>query len=459
MAGQGDATTGGKPKVVIVGGGFAGLFAARALRRSPVSVTLVDRSEHHLFQPLLYQCATGILSEGQIALPLRSLMRKHRNIEFTLAEVTGFNVEERYVIAGLPGGRTIHLPYDHLIVAAGVRQSYFGHDEFAAYAPGMKTLTDALAIRQRVFGAFEMAESTADPEERARWLTFAMVGAGPTGVELAGQIRELATTTLRKEYRNINPQDARVILFDGGSEPLAAFGPKLAAKAKSSLDKLGVELVMNTVVTDVSVRGLLAKGHDGTVVHHSAATVLWTAGVEAPPLASMLAKASGAGQDRAGRIEVGPDLSIAGFPEVMVVGDLMSLDKLPGLAEVAMQSGHYAGVRIRKLSKGEAAPAKPFKYHDLGSAAYIARGKAVVKAGPLNLSGLLGWVAWIFIHIGFLTGFRNRVTALLTWVIALSSGIRRERVYTVEQINRLSEVYSGHFAEPLDGHERQSQDR
>jgi NADH:ubiquinone reductase (H+-translocating) len=449
MADQGDASTSGAPKVVIIGGGFAGLFAARALRRSKVSVTLVDRSEHHLFQPLLYQCATGILSEGQIALPLRSLMRRHRNIDFTLAEVTGFNVEDRYVIASLPGGTTIRFPYDHLIVAAGVRQSYFGHDEFAAYAPGMKTLTDALAIRQRVFGAFEMAESTADPDERARWLTFAMVGAGPTGVELAGQIRELATTTLRKEYRHIKPEDARVILFDGGSEPLAAFGPKLAAKAKQSLDKLGVELAMNTVVTDISVRGLLAKSHDGTVAHHSAATVLWTAGVEAPPLAHMLATATGATQDRAGRIEVGPDLTIAGFPEIVVVGDLMSLDKLPGLAEVAMQSGYYAGRRVRRSTKGETSAAKPFKYHDLGSAAYIARGRAVVKAGPLNLSGFLGWVTWIVIHIGFLTGFRNRVTALLTWVIALSSGVRRERVYTVEQINRLSAVYSGHFAEPL----------
>lgn len=459
MVSQGGSADAGQPKVVIIGGGFAGLFAARALHRSQVSITLVDRTEHHLFQPLLYQCATGILSEGQIALPLRSLMRRHRNVDFALAEVTGFNVKDRYVIGSLPGGTTVRFPYDHLIVAAGVRQSYFGHDEFAAIAPGMKTMTDALAIRQRVFGAFEMAESTADPDERQRWLTFAMVGAGPTGVELAGQIRELATTTLRDEYRHIHPEEAKVILFDGGDEPLAAFGPKLAAKAKRALDKLGVDLMMNTVVTDVTPRGLVAKAHDGTVTHHAAATVLWTAGVEAPPLAAALAKETGAAQDRAGRIEVGPDLAIPGYPEVVVVGDLMSLDKLPGLAEVAMQSGHYAGHQIRRRVKGGSQPAKPFRYHDLGSAAYIARGKAVVKAGPLNLSGLLGWVAWIFIHIGFLTGFRNRVTALLTWVIALSSGIRRERVYTVEQINRLSEVYSGHFAEPLDGHERQSQER
>ena len=406
------------------------------------AVTLVDRSEHHLFQPLLYQCATGILSEGQIALPLRTLLRRHRNAEFLLAEVTGFDVEKHEVIAARPGGSTVRLGYDHLIVAAGVRQSYFGHDEFAAYAPGMKSVTDALAIRQRVFGAFEMAESASDLDERRRWLTFALVGAGPTGVELAGQIRELATTTLRKEYHHINPDDARVLLFDGGSQPLAAFGPKLAGKAERALRRLGVELHMNAIVTDVSVAGLVAKGQDGAVTEHPAATVLWTAGVEAPPLAKLLATATGASQDRAGRIAVGPDLTIAGYPDIAVVGDLMSLDKLPGMAEVAMQTGHYAGRRIHHGSVGGAGTTKPFRYHDLGAAAYISRGRAVVKAGPFQLSGFLGWVAWILVHISFLTGFRNRLTALLTWVVALSSGVRRERVYTVEQIDRLHAVYA-----------------
>ena len=269
-----------------------------------------------------------------------------------------------------------------------------------------------------------------------------MVGAGPTGVELAGQIRELATTTLRKEYRHIHPEDARVILFDGGDEPLAAFGPKLAAKAKRALDKLGVELVMNTVVTDVTPRGLVAKAHDGTVTHHAAATVLWTAGVEAPPLAAMLAKATGAAQDRAGRIEVGPDLTIPGYPEVVVVGDLMSLDKLPGLAEVAMQSGHYAGHQIRRRVKGgtPAGEAVPLPRSRVSGLHRPRQGGREGRTAESQRIPRLG--AWIFIHIGFLTGFRNRVTALLTWVIALSSGIRRERVYTVEQINRLNEVYA-----------------
>jgi NADH:ubiquinone reductase (H+-translocating) len=437
-----ETPTSERPKVVIIGGGFAGLFAARALRRSPVAVTLVDRAEHHLFQPLLYQCATGILSEGQIALPLRSLLRRHRNVQFTLAEVTGIDIAAKRVIATRPGGSSIELEYDHLIVAAGVRQSYFGHDEFASYAPGMKTITDALAIRQRIFLAFEMAESAQHPDERARWLTFALVGAGPTGVELAGQIRELATKTLDREYREIRADSARVVLFDGGDKPLAAFGDKLAAKAGRELRQLGVELEMHTVVTDVTARGLIGKSQDGTLTHHAAGTVLWTAGVEAPPLATSLAQACGAAQDRAGRIEVGPDLTISGHPEIAVVGDVMSHDHLPGLAEVAMQSGHFAGVQVKHQVSGGRSPDKPFRYRDLGAAAYIARGRAVVKAGPIHLSGFLGWVAWIFIHIGFLTGIRNRITALITWVVSLSSGIRRERVYTVEQINRLNALYS-----------------
>src|SRR5215468_7281875 len=248
-------------RVVIVGGGFAGLFAARALRRAPVAVTLIDRAEHHLFQPLLYQCATGILSEGKIAAPLRQLLAKHRNVEFVIAEATGVDVAGRRVQARRPLGEQIEFGYDYLILAAGVRQSYFGHDEYAPIAPGMKTIEDARKIRRRVFGAFELAESAKDPAERARWLTFALVGAGPTGVELAGQIREVATKTLRKEYRNIKPEDARVLLFDGGTAPLAMFGPKLSGMAARQLDKLGVELHMGSIVTHVDADGLEVKDH------------------------------------------------------------------------------------------------------------------------------------------------------------------------------------------------------
>src|SRR5215467_10806135 len=402
--------TSGSRRVVIVGGGFAGLFAARQLGRAPVQVTLIDRAEHHLFQPLLYQCATGILSEGKIAAPLRELLAKRRNVEFQLAQVTGIDAAARTVTARRPLGEEIEFGYDYLILAAGVRQSYFGHDEYAAFAPGMKSIEDALKIRRRVFGAFELAESATDPAERKRWLTFALVGAGPTGVELAGQIRELATKTLRDEYRHIKPADARVLLFDGGAAPLAPFGPKLSAKAAATLDKLGVEQHMHSIATQIDGTGLSVRGEDGTETHYDAATVLWTAGVAAPAVATTIAQATGAKQDRAGRIEVGPDLSIPGHPEIMVTGDVMSLDKLPGVAEVAMQTGLYAGRRIRHQLRGETYK-KPFRYYDLGSAAYLSRGRAVVSVGKLQFAGFPGWVVWLFIHIGFLTGYRNRIGA------------------------------------------------
>src|SRR6185437_3063246 len=324
------AEASGTRRVVIVGGGFAGLFAARTLSRAPVQVTLLDRAEHHLFQPMLYQCATGIVSEGKIATPLRELLQKHRNVEFMMAEVTGIDAASRTVQARRPLGEPIELGYDDLILSAGVRQSYFGHDEYAAFAPGMKTIEDALKIRRRVFGAFEMAESADDPAERARWLTFALVGAGPTGVELAGQIRELATKTLREEFRRANPEDCRVLLFDGGPEPLASFGTKLSERTRQALLTLGVELHMGSIVTDISERGLKVRDQSGLEHAFDAATVLWTAGVAAPPFASAVAKATGASQDRAGRIAVQDDLTLAGHPEISVVGDVMQLGKLPG---------------------------------------------------------------------------------------------------------------------------------
>jgi NADH:ubiquinone reductase (H+-translocating) len=423
----------GSRRVVIVGGGFAGLFAARTLGRAPVQVTLIDGAEHHLFQPLLYQCATGILSEGKIAAPLRDLLRKHRNVEFLIADVTGVDAERRRVLARRPLGERIEFGYDYLILAAGMRQCYFGHDEYARFAPGMKTIEDALKIRRRVFGAFELAESSADPAERRRWLTFALVGAGPTGVELAGQIREVATKTLRRQYRNIRPGDARVLLFDGGSAPLAAFGPKLSAMAARDLSKLGVELHMGSIVTEAGPHSLQVKDHDGAETRYEVGTLLWTAGVEAQPVAAAVAKATGAEQDRAGRIVVGKDLSIPGHPEIMVTGDMMSLDNLPGVAEVAMQAGLYAGRRTDHLARG-AAFDKPFRYHDLGTAAYISRGRAVVSAFKLNFSGFLGWWVWLFIHIAFLTGYRNRVGALLDWWFAFTRDVRRERTFTVDDM-------------------------
>jgi NADH:ubiquinone reductase (H+-translocating) len=429
-------------RVVVIGGGFAGLFAVRALHRAPVHITVIDRAEHHLFQPLLYQCSTGILSEGKIAAPLRELFKKFDNVEFVIAEVSGIDAERQRVLARRPLGEAIEFGYDYLIVAAGVRQSYFGHDEYAPVAPGMKTIEDALKIRRRVFGAFEMAESENDPEERKRWLTFALVGAGPTGVELAGQIREVATKTLRSEYRHIKPEDARVLLFDGGQAPLAMFGPKLSGMAARQLEKLGVELHMGSIVTHVDLTGLEVKDHDGTVTRHLCGNVLWTAGVEAPPLAKAVAQATGAEQDRAGRIVVGKDCTIPGHPEIMVTGDVMSLDKLPGVAEVAMQSGLYAGRRTSHLARGQAFD-KPFKYRDLGSAAYISRGKAVVSAFGLNFGGFLGWWVWLFIHIGFLTGYRNRIGAVLGWWFAFTRDIRRERTFTIDDMPLVAGAYRG----------------
>jgi NADH:ubiquinone reductase (H+-translocating) len=422
-----------RSRVVIVGGGFAGLFAVRALGRAPVRVTLIDRAEHHLFQPLLYQCATGILSEGKIAIPLRELLKRHRNVKFIMAEMTGIDPRRRRVLARRPLGEEVEYGYDYLILATGVRQSYFGHDEYAAFAPGMKSIEDAMKIRRRVFGAFEMAESATDPAERQRWLTFALVGAGPTGVELAGQIREVATKTLRREYREIDPEDARVMLFDGGTAPLAAFGPKLSALAARDLGKGGVELHMGSIVTDADLHGLQVKDHDGNVARHEVGTILWTAGVQAPPIAAAVAKATGAQQDRAGRLLCGQDLSLPGHPEIMVTGDVMCLDKLPGVAEVAMQTGLYAGRRIAHQARGHTFD-KPFRYHDLGSAAYISRGRAVVSAFKLNFGGLLGWWVWLFIHIGFLNGYRNRVGAVLSWWFAFTRDLRRERTFNIDNL-------------------------
>jgi len=316
-----------------------------------------------------------------------------------------------------------------------------------------------MRIRRRIFGAFEMAESAGDPAERQRWLTLALVGAGPTGVELAGQVREVATKTLRKEYRHIKPEDARVLLFDGGQAPLAMFGPKLSAMAARDLKKLGVELHMGSIVTEADLHGVQVKDHDGNTTRHEAGTILWTAGVQAPALAAAVAKATGAQQDRAGRLLVGKDLTIPGHPDILATGDLMSLDKLPGVAEVAMQTGHYAGRKVALASIGQTLD-KPFRYRDLGSAAYICRGRAVVSTRIMHFGGFIGWVAWLFIHIGFLTGWRNRVGALFSWWFAFARDLRRERAFTIDDlpVRIFSELTEGditgqHAVQPADTHD------
>jgi NADH dehydrogenase len=416
-------------RVVIVGGGFGGLPAARLLARKNVDVTVVDRRNHHLFQPLLYQVAMGMLPPGEISPAIRHVLRKHKNVRVELAEVTGFDLDHRVVHASVAGVESREVPYDSLIVAAGVSQSYFGHDEFSLYAPGMKTLDDAHELRRRVFGAFEMAEMATDPVEKERWLTVAVVGAGPTGVELAGQVRDLACRSLRGEFRTFEPSSVRVILLDGGKEPLATFGDQLSGKAAKELEHLGVELRMGARVVGIDASGVDVADGEGNTTRLATYTTVWAAGVEASPLATELAKATGADLDRAGRIAVLADCSVPGHPEVFVVGDMMALNNLPGVAEVAMQGGLHAANTVLRGMKGE--PSVPFKYRDVGSAASVGRFRAIVNFHGLRLSGFPGWVVWAFVHLTFLTGFGNRLTTLLKWTRSFIGRGRPEREFSV----------------------------
>ncbi len=426
-------------RVVIVGGGFGGLFATKALAMAAVDVTLVDRHNYHLFQPLLYQVSTGILSEGQIGPALRDVTRNTRNCRVELAEVTGFDLDSRVVEALDPIGERKEIPYDSLIVAAGGRTSYFGHDQFEVFAPGMKTIDDALEIRRRIFGAFELAELEDDPEEKRRWLTFVVVGAGPTGCELAGQIRELASRSFHHNFRTIDPSTATVLLIDGGKEPLATFGKNLSGKGRKELEHMGVELRMGLRATDVDLDGLDVQASDGTERIH-AHTVIWAAGVAASPLAKMLGDASGAEVDRAGRVSVLPDCTLPDHPEVFAIGDMMSLDHLPGVAEVAMQQGLFAGRTIRRRLRGDDRTVT-FKYVDLGSMATIGRFRAVVQFRRIRLSGFAGWLMWLGVHLVFLTGFRNRLGALFRWTGALLGRHREERAFTVRRASSGDDSY------------------
>lgn len=419
-------------RVVVVGGGFGGLFATRFLKRAPVDVTLIDRTNHHLFQPLLYQVATGILSEGQIAPPIRNVLRRQRNARVELARVTGFDLERRTVSALRVDAVEFELPYDSLIVAAGAGQSYFGHDEFSRWAPGMKTIDDALELRARILGAFEMAALERDPERRQAWLTFAVVGGGPTGVEIAGQIAELAHHVLPREFRAIDPTGARVLLFDGGDAILAGFGNRLSAKGAEELERQGVRIHTRSVVTNVDRDGVEVKGADGETSRVSAQTKVWAAGVQASPLAKMLADASGAECDRAGRVEVLPDCTLPGHPEVFAIGDMMSLNDLPGVAEVAMQQGIHAAGAIKRRLRGRD-ESKPFRYRDLGSMATISRFRAVVSFKGIRVAGFVGWLMWLCVHLAFLTGFKNRFVTVLQWGITFISGSRTERTLTIQQ--------------------------
>ena len=425
--------TDGPHRVVVVGGGFGGLFATRFLRRAPVDVTLIDRHNYHLFQPLLYQVATGILSEGEIAPPIRNVLRRQRNVEVGLAEVTGFDLEQRTITATPPTGEAITIPYDSLIVAGGAGQSYFGHDEFSHWAPGMKTIDDALEIRGRILGAFEMAVLEDDAEKRREWLTFVVVGGGPTGVEIAGQIAELSRRVLPEDFHTIDSQSARVLLYDGGKEVLAGFGDRLSAKAAKELEHLGVEIHTGSIVTNVDRHGVEVKGPDGEVQRVAARTKVWAAGVQASPLAKMLADAAGAEGDRAGRVAVEPNCSLPGHPEVFAIGDMASLDGLPGVAEVAMQQGIHASKTIKRRLDGNDASA-PFRYRDLSSMATISRFRAVVSFKGIRVAGFVGWLMWLFVHLAFLTGFKNRFVTILSWSLTFIGGNRSERTLTFQQV-------------------------
>jgi NADH:quinone reductase (non-electrogenic) len=395
------------PRVVIVGGGFGGLYAARALRRAPVEVTVVDRRNHHVFQPLLYQVAMAALSPGDIASPIRWILRRQKNVEVILAEATGVDLAANRLIL-----KDAVLDYDYLIVASGATHAYFGHDDWRRTAPGLKTLEDALEIRRRVLIAFERAERETDPARRAAQLTFLVIGGGPTGVEMAGALAEISRHSLAKDFRHFDPGSARILLIEGGPAILSAFPQDLQHAAMKDLERLGVTVRTNSIVTNVSP-GVVSIGADSI----RAETVLWAAGVSASPLGAAL----GAPLDRAGRVKVLPDLTIPGRPNVFVIGDLANLAgddgrPLPGVAQVAIQMGKHAVHNILRAIEHQ--PLRPFHYHDLGNMATIGRASAIADFGSFRLSGLLAWLAWLFVHILNLIGFRNRVVVMVQWAWA-----------------------------------------
>jgi NADH dehydrogenase len=420
-------------RVVVIGSGFGGLFGAKELRGADVEVTVIAKTTHHLFQPLLYQVATGILSEGEVAPATREVLARQQNARVLLGEVTDIDLEQRTVTHHVLGRESV-TPYDSLIVAAGSGQSYFGNDQFAEFAPGMKSIDDALELRGRIFGAFELAENLAsNGEDVDHLLTFVVVGAGPTGVEMAGQIAELSKLTLKRDFRAINSRHARVILVDAASQVLPPFGKKLGEKTKHDLEKLGIEVQLGAMVTDLDERGLVVQDKDGTERRIEAVTKIWAAGVQASALGKQLSEQSGAALDRAGRIEVNPDLTLPGYPEVFVVGDMISLNHLPGVAQVAIQTSKYAAKEIKRRQAGKA-PQKPFKYFDKGDLAAISRFDAVMKVWKIQMTGFIAWLVWLFIHLFYLTGFKNQVTALLHWAVTFLSNDRSERTATEQQI-------------------------
>ena len=424
-------------KVVIIGGGFGGLLAAQGLRKAPCDVTLIDRRNFHLFQPLLYQVATGGLSPANIASPLRSILRKQKNTRVLLGEVESFDLPSQSVF--LVDGTVV--TFDTLILATGATHTYFGHDDWASYAPGLKTLEDATEIRRRVLSAFERAENEPDAAVRARLLNFVVVGGGPTGVEMAGSISELARHTMRYDFRRIDPREARIVLVEGQTRVLSMFHESLSTKAKTALEKMGVEVRLDCHVTDVKPHHVMLKpdtpGAEATRLDTE--TVVWAAGVKASALGKKLAEAAGGVEtDRAGRVVVNRDCTVGSLKSVFVIGDLASFKDssgkpLPGQAPVAMQQGEYVAKLIASRLKGETTEPQAFKYWDKGSMATIGRAKAVAETNGIKLTGMLAWLAWLFIHILYLARFENRVLVLFQWMFNYLTRGRAARLITGEQ--------------------------
>ena len=429
---------GPRHRVVVIGSGFGGLFATKALRRADVDVTVIDRTTHHLFQPLLYQVATGILSEGEIAPSTREILRRQKNAQVLLGSVEKIDLTDRTVTHSMLDKTTV-TPYDSLIVAAGASQSYFGNDQFAEFAPGMKSIDDALELRGRIFGAYEMAELESDPFALDAWLTFVVVGAGPTGVEMAGQIAELSRRTLKRNFRTFDPATTRVVLLDAAGSVLSMFGDKLSLHAQRDLESRGVEVQLNAKVVDVDAEGIVVEDADGQR-RIEARTKIWAAGVAASPLGRQIADQSGAQVDRSGRVLVNPDLTVPGHPEVYVIGDMMSLDGLPGVSPVAIQGAKHSATAIKARIKGKAA-GQPFRYRDKGSMATISRFSAVASVGKLHLRGFLAWLAWLAVHLVYLTAFKSRVTALLHWAVSFVGRGRSERTATWQQVSARTRLH------------------
>jgi len=410
------------PRVIIVGGGFGGLAATRALRKTPARVILIDRTNHHLFQPLLYQVATSVLTPGQIASPIRGILRSQENATVVLGEVTGVDMNHQSVFVDFADREGVPIPYDYLVLATGARHSYFGHDEFEKFAPGLKSLADAVAARNKVLQAFEQAEAEEDPSRHRDLLTFVLVGAGATGVEMAGALAVLVRTTLRSEFRRIDPSSARIVLVDMANRVLGPFSDDLSRAAKERLEKLGVEVRLGHGVDKIDGGGVTVAGE-----RIASKTVIWTAGVAPSPAGSWLKVET----DRAGRVRVQKDLTVAGHPEIFVVGDTASLDQdgkpLPGVAQVAMQQGRYAGTLIHRRVVGTPPP-PPFHYFDKGTMAVVGKGFAVLQSGRVRISGFLAWLAWAAVHLEFLGQSSLRVSVFVQWVWMYMTGQRGSRL-------------------------------